>query len=188
MNFLSDLEPMLRTYWFIALPTSIIFLLQSIMTFIGVDATDGLSADFDGDTGDTGGPFQLFSFRNLINFLLGFGWGGISFYSTISNKFFLGVVAVIVGLIFLFLFFAIIKQLKKLEEDNTFKLEMTLNKTGSVYLTIPKNGTGQGAVQVSVNGSVKELNAITRGEKLESGAIIRVIGLESDNLLLVEKI
>lgn len=179
---------MLRTYWFIALPTSIVFILQTIMTFVGMDATDGLDADFDGDTGHMSGPMQLFSFRNLINFLLGFGWGGIAFYSTISNHFLLGVVAVFVGLVFLFLFFMIINQIKKLEENNTFKLEMAVNKTGNVYLTIPENATGQGIVQVSVHGSVKELNAITRGEKLESGAMIRVIKLESDNLLLVEKI
>ena len=38
------------------------------MTFVGADASDGLDADFDGDLGGSDTPFQLFSFRNLIQF------------------------------------------------------------------------------------------------------------------------
>ncbi len=56
------------------------------MTFAGVDSHDGLSADFDSDLSHGDTPFQLFTFRNLINFLLGFSWTGISFYGTIDSK------------------------------------------------------------------------------------------------------
>lgn len=188
MDFFNAMEPMLRTYWFIAIPASIIFILQTIMTLIGLDGSDGTTADFDGDLTDGDAPFQLFSFRNLINFLLGVGWGGISFYSLISNKFLLGVIAFLIGVLFLVIFFYIIKQLTKLEEDNTFKLEMSVGKTGNVYLTIPENKTGTGLVQVSVRGAVRELHAITTGEKIESGALIKVIAMESETLVIVEKI
>jgi hypothetical protein len=33
----------------------------------------------DSDTGDVELPFEIFTLRNLINFLLGFSWTGISF-------------------------------------------------------------------------------------------------------------
>lgn len=188
MEFFNTLDPMLRTYWFIAIPASIIFLLQAIMTFIGMDATDGNVPDFDGDTTGGDSPFQLFSFRNLINFLLGFGWGGICFYSSIENQMILGMVAILIGAIFLVLFFAIIKQLTKLEENNTFTLKMAIGKTGDVYLAIPENKTGSGLIQVSVYGAVREIHAITPGGRLESGAMIRVISVESDNLVLVERL
>ena len=188
MDFFNEMEPMLRTYWFIALPASIIFILQTIMTFVGLDAGDGTSADFDGDMDGGDMPFQLFSFRNLINFLLGFGWGGICFYNTIENQGILGTVALIMGAIFLVLFFVIIRQLTKLEENNTFTLNMAIGKTGNVYLTVPENKSGSGLVQVSVNGAVRELQAITIGDRLESGAMIRVTALESDNLVLVERL
>lgn len=188
MDFFDSMEPMLRTYWFIALPVSLIFLIQAIMTFTGLDAGDGLDADFDGDMdgGDT--PFQLFSFRNLVNFLLGFGWGGICFYSTIPNKVVLGIVAFLIGCVFLLLFFLIIRQLRKLEENNTFQLPMAIGKTGNVYLTIPANKSGSGIVQVSVLGAVRELNAVTIGERIESGSMIRVTAVESDNLVQVERL
>jgi hypothetical protein len=72
-------DPLLKTLWFIAIPTSLIFVIQLIMTFIGVETHDGLTADFDSDLQGGDAPFQLFTFRNLINFMLGFSWTGISF-------------------------------------------------------------------------------------------------------------
>ncbi|GAA0875915.1 hypothetical protein GCM10009118_23240 [Wandonia haliotis] len=189
MDFFNQFEPLLRTFWFIAIPASLIFLVQTVLTFIGSDASDGLNADFDGDmSADSDGPFQLFSLRNLINFLLGFGWGGISFWNSIENKTILILVAAVIGLVFLFLFFFIIRQIQKLQEDNSFHISKTLHKTGTVYLRIPENKTGVGKVQVSVNGSVHELNAVTSGVTLESGSVIRVLEVVDDNLLLVEKL
>ena len=70
MEILENLDPILKTFWYVAIPTSIIFILQTVMTFVGADATDGLEADFDGDLSGGDAPFQLFSLRNLINFLL----------------------------------------------------------------------------------------------------------------------
>lgn len=188
MDFFNTMEPMLRTYWFIALPVSLIFLIQAIMTFTGMDAGDGIDADFDGDTGGGDAPFQLFSFRNLVNFLLGFGWGGIAFYTTISNKVTLGIVSFLIGSIFVALFFLIIRQLKKLEENNTFRLSMAVGKTGNVYLSIPAEKSGSGIIQVSVQGAVREIHAITLNERIESGAMIRITAVESDNLVIVEKL
>jgi hypothetical protein len=46
------------------------------MTFLGL--SDG-ETDMDSDTGDVELPFEIFTLRNLINFLLGFSWTGISF-------------------------------------------------------------------------------------------------------------
>src|SRR5574339_239888 len=120
MEFFNNLDPFIKVFWFIAIPTSVIFLIQTIMTFAGVDSHDGLSADFDSDLqhGDT--PFQLFTFRNLINFLLGFSWTGISFYGTIDNKTILTALSIFIGSAFVGVFFFIINQIQGLAEDNTF--------------------------------------------------------------------
>ncbi len=186
MEILESLEPLLKTFWFVAIPTSLIFLIQTIMTFIGMDG--GHHADFDGDIhgGDT--PFQFFSLRNLINFLLGFSWTGISFYSTISNRPFLIVLSVAVGVLFVYLFFAIIKQVQKLAEDNSFKISNTLFKTAEVYLTIPENKKGKGKIMISVNGAFHELDAMTEDARIESGSVVKVVRIESGNILIVETI
>lgn len=188
MEFFSSMEPLLQTFWYIALAASLIFIIQTIMTFAGMDATDGVDADFNSDLSGTDAPFQLFSLRNLVNFLLGFGWGGICFWHYVENKLIVSFIAILVGAFFLWAFFIIIKQIQKLAEDNTFKIEESLNKTCSVYLSVPANKSGIGKIQVSVKGTTRELDAITLGEKIESGSAARVVKIESSNLVLIEKI
>jgi hypothetical protein len=181
-------DPLLKTLWFIAIPASLIFAIQSIMTFAGVETHDGLSADFDSDLQGGDAPFQLFTFRNMINFLLGFSWTGISFYNLIDNRIILIGVSAVVGAAFVFLFFVIIRQIEKLAEDNSFKITNTLNKTASVYLAIPARKKGTGKVQVSVKGSFHELDAITESEKIETSATVRIVKIESNNLVVVERL
>lgn len=188
MTFLENYEPLLKAFWYIALPVSIFFGLQTIMTFVGLSGGE-TDADMDVDANDTGEmPFEIFTLRNLINFLLGFSWTGISFYQKFENKTILIAISIAVGLAFVALFFFLIKQILKLSEDNSFKIENTIHKTADVYLTIPANKSGKGKVQISVNGSFHELDAMTLSpEKLLSGSIIKVIAVEN-NILIVEKI
>ncbi len=188
MEILENLEPLLKTFWYVAIPASVIFIIQTIMTFMGADAHDGVNADFDSNLSGAEAPFQLFSLRNLINFLLGFSWTGISFYTTISNKILLIIVALAVGLLFIFLFFVIMLQVQKLAEDNSFKISNTINKTAEVYLNIPEYRTGKGKVMVSVNGSYHELQAMTENAAIASGTLVKVIKIDNENILIVEKI
>jgi membrane-bound ClpP family serine protease len=186
MELLESLPTLLKSFWYIAIPTSLIFLIQTIITFSGLDVADGFDTDFHADAHD--GDFQFFSLRNLINFLLGFSWTGISFYSTIGeHTWFLIILSLVVGVLFVLLFFFVIKQVQKLAEDNSFKITNTLNKTAEVYLTIPENKTGKGKIMISVNGAFHELEAMTEQSKIPSGAAVKVIKIEN-NILIVETI
>lgn len=81
-----------------------------------------------------------------------------------------------------------IKQIQKLAEDNSFKLEFTINKTAEVYLTIPANKSGQGKIIISVNGAYHELEAMTDNDKIPSGKKVKVIRIENNNTLIVNLI
>ena len=184
MDFLENYEPLLKAFWYIALPVSLFFGLQTIMTFVGL--SDG-ETDMDSDSGDTDMPFEIFTLRNLINFLLGFSWTGISFYDAVANKMVLIAISVVVGLLFVAIFFFMIKQILKLSENNSFKIENTLHKTAQVYLSIPEGKTGKGKVMISVNGAFHELDAMTTSlEKIPTNSSVIVVGIEN-NLLIVEK-
>lgn len=188
MEFFESLEPLLRLFWYIAIPVSLIFIIQSILTFIGMDSHDGGSTDMHSDLDDGSSSFQFLTFQNLINFLLGFSWSGISFYNIIGNKFLLISIAVVIGILFVSLFIYLMMQIYKLSEDNSFRIDKTLQKTGSVYLTIPERKTGKGKIQVSVNGAFHELDAITETEKIETGTVIKIVKVEANNLVVVERI
>lgn len=188
MEIFNEMDSLLRVFWYIAIPSSLIFVVQMIMTFAGVDATDGLEADFDGNLDGAHGPFQFFSFRNLIHFLLGFGWAGVAFFDSISNRILLVAVALLVGLGFVMMFFVIIKQLQKLAEDNTFKIQEAVGKTAEVYLTVPANRSGTGKIQISVRGSFREVMAVTDFESIPTGSLVKIKSVDSGNILIVEKI
>ena len=184
-DFFTGMSVLQQAFWYSALLSSIIFLLQTILTFVGVESSD-LDADFDGDFHHVDAPFEWFTFRNLINFLLGFGWTGVAFFAEM-NDYLLVALATLVGLIFVAIFFIIIKQFLKLQEDNTFQMEKTIGKTAEVYLKIPAHKSGTGKIQVSINGSFHELNAVTEGEEILSGESVKIINTEN-KILIVEKI
>lgn len=188
IDYYESLSPLLKTFWGIAIPVTIIFLIQTVMTFMGIDSSDGIDADFNGDLDGADAPFQLFSLRNLINFLIGFSWTGISFQHIIPNETLLITVAFLFGVAFLVVFFLVIRQVKKLAEDNSFQMTEVVGKIGEVYLRIPAQKSGKGKIIVSVKGSARELDAITENdEQIPTGTPIRVVRIEH-NLVLVERI
>lgn len=187
-EFFLSMDVNQQIYWYVAIIASLIFIVQTILTFIGSDTDTGVDADFDGDLDGGDHPFQLFSLRNLINFFLGVGWTGVALYNYIDSQVLLGLVALFVGLIFIAVFFLVARVMMRLAEDNSFRIEDTIGKTADVYLTIPANKEGKGRVQVSVNGSIHELDAITVDkEPIKVGALVKIIGVNS-SILIVQSI
>lgn len=122
-----------------------------------------------------------------MNFLLGFSWTGISFYKIINNQLLLITLAIVVGVLFVYLFFLIIRALMRLSEDNTFKLSETIGKTAEVYIPIPEYKQGRGKVTISIHGTIHELEAMTTGERLPSNTIVKIISID-DAVLFVERL
>ena len=162
-----------------------------IMTFIGIGDADGGDADFDlgdgsGDTLDTGGTLQLFSVRNIINFLLGVGWGGVCFSGSIQNQTLLALVALLTGCVFVAVFIMLFRQMRRLEHDGAFRVEDCVGQVADVYLRIPAQRGGEGKIQFSFNGSVQELPAITDGPAIATGQKVRVCEVIGGHTVLVE--
>ena len=196
MEWYNSLEPTLKIYWGIAIIASAIFAVQTIMSLIGGSLFDNMDVDMsadvdietsmDSDIGSHwGGVSHFFSVRNLVNFMLGAGWGGVCFYNIISSRALLMFVAIVCGIIFVMIFFFLITILMKLSKDNTFQLSETLDKVADVYLSIPGKESGKGKIQISVRGSVHELDALTTGEKIPTGAKVRVIKIIDNQAVLV---
>ena len=196
INWFNGLEPTLRVYWGIAIFASVVFIIQMVLTFIGIGDTDGGDFDVDGgfdtdgngDTMDTGGAIQLFTVRNFVNFFLGIGWGGVCFSSTIKSPTLLAIVALITGCVFVGIFIVMFRQLMRLEHNGSFNIREAVGQVADVYLRIPAQRSGEGKVQFSFHGSVQELPAITDGEQVSSGAKVRVLEVIGNHTLLVEKV
>lgn len=185
----NSLENFDKALWAITLVATLIFVIQTIATFIGMDSD--ASADFDGDMdggGDDGGmPFQLFTFRNFINFFLGFGWTVLALEESIGNRTIALIIGVVVGAALVAAVMYMFFWLGKLAESGNMDIKNALNKTAQVYLTIPAEKSGMGKVHIKIQDSLHEIDAITEGESLPSGSMARVKDVVDDKLLLVEK-
>lgn len=167
-------DAVLKMFWWIAIIASAVFVIQFIMTLIGMDHSD---VDFDVNAGtdaDVDLGMNLFSIRNLVGFLVGFGWTGVCLRSGIQSNLWLILAAVGVGCLFVLMFVIIYKQTRKLDKNGAFDIKECLNKPASVYLRIPAKREGKGKVQISVNGAVHELNAVTDGDMIPSGRNVTI--------------
>jgi len=190
MNFIDSLEPLQRIFWIIAICASLVFIIQTIMTFVGL----GTDADVDAgpmdggiDSVEDGSLSGVFSFRNLINFLLGYGWAGVLLFDSVEKGWLLQLIAIAVGLLFVMAFVLMFRQIMKLSHDGSFKMSEAVGLKADVYLRIPAARSGRGKVQVSVKGSVHEIDAMTdRTEEIPTGGQVQILEVLGDDLLLVE--
>ena len=195
-SWYGSLDTSMQVFWGCAIVASVIFLIQMVLTMIGLDGHD-VDVDFDvsdfgdvdADTMDAGGGLSLFSIRNLINFFIGFGWGGVCLSTAITNGFLLFLCAAVVGALFVWMFFLIKKQTKKLESNGAFNIKRCEGKTANVYLRIPGGNVGKGKVQISVNGAFHEVDAYTlESEPIASGARVRIVEVTDGQSVRVEKL
>lgn len=174
----------------ITLSASLIFVIQTVMTFLGLGDHD---ADFDLDTSD--GSFDadpsmnLLTFRNLVNFCMGFGWTAVLMHEKIQSNALLIIVSVIVGILLVTVVMWIFKWLSGMQQTGNIDVHKSaVGCEGKVYLTIPGERKGEGKVQITINNAVREYDAVTDGETIPTGKAIKVTEVINDYTLLVEEL
>lgn len=180
----------MQVLWAITLSASLIFVIQTVMTFLGLGDHD---ADFDLATSD--GSFDadpsmnLLTFRNLVNFCMGFGWTAVLMHEKIQSNALLIIVSVIVGILLVTVVMWIFKWLSGMQQTGNIDVHKSaVGCEGKVYLTIPGERKGEGKVQITINNAVREYDAVTDGETIPTGKAIKVTEVINDYTLLVEEL
>ena len=183
---MSQLE---HVYWIIALISSVLFLVVLVGTVIGGGAEADMDAvDVDVDT-DTGIGFQFLTFKNIVGFFTVFAWAGLACINEGASNTVTITVSSVCGLAMLFLLAWLFRFMSKQAESGTLKMTNTVGQIGEVYTTIGANRSSMGKIQIKVQGSLRELEAITDEEEdLTQGNMVRVIELVTAEMLLVEKL
>ncbi len=186
----NSLSVMMKILWAVTLVSSLCFIVQSILTFIGMDADgidsmDGADAVFDADA--DGGGANLYTFRNLVNFLMGFGWTAIILKNSIESIGLLLFISVVVGLGLVAAVMYLFKWMSGMQQSGNINVHTSaVGCYGNVYLTIPEQRSGEGKVQITINNAVREYNALSDGEELKTGTPITVVEVIDAQTLLVE--
>ena len=208
----NSLEPAMKVLWAVTLSASLVFVIQTVMTFLGAagDSDFDINSDFDtdapGDIADgsadvgqdvgsghdaahPGTGMNLLTFRNFVNFFLGFGWTAILLKDSVPSTGLRMLIAILVGAALVFLVMLLFKWLTDMQQTGNIDVfKSAVDCQGTVYLTIPGERAGEGKVQITINNAVREYAAVTDGPTLKTGARIRVVEVVSANTLLVEEI
>ena len=188
----SSLSSVMKILWGITLSASLIFVIQTVLTFIGADADfnadfDVDSSSIDGTDGDSG--MGLLTFRNFVNFFLGFGWTAVLLHDKIESDAVVMITAIAIGVALVAVVMLLFKWISGMQQSGNIDLfKSAVGCSGKVYLTIPARRQGEGKVQITINNSVREYNAVTDGDSLRTGADISVVEVISDDTVLVEEI
>ncbi len=185
MEWFNGLELFERVYWMIAIPASLLFLFVMVTTFLGGDADGDGDVEADGnETGEIG--FQFFTFKNLVGFFTIFSWIGIGCIRSGYSNSTVIIISMICGIMMMLAMATLFYFMTKLIEDGTMKLSNAIGKTGQVYLPIKASKGGFGKVQITIQGSMHEIKALTNDEvELSVGTIVQVDQVIDGNILLV---
>ncbi len=179
-----------KFYLYVAVPASLILIIQTLMTILG--ASGEIDVDFDGDgdvdmIGETG--ITLFSVRNLIAFFTFFGWSGLWMLSNGLYPLLTAFLSILVGLVFAIISMSLFILISKLQRDGSMVLAHAIGSTGDVYLPIPPKRQSYGKIMIVIQGTLREVEAVTDEETiLATGSQVCVIGVEANSKLLVKKL
>lgn len=182
----STLSSFEQIFWGIALIASVFFVFVLITTLLGGD-TDGIEGDVDAEIeADTGIAFQFFSFKNIVAFFTIFGWSGISFLEAGMSKGIVVLLAAVCGLAMMFVMAFLLYQMRKMTSSGTLIMKNAIGQIGSVYLTIGANRSRLGKVQITVQGTLRELEAITdENEEITTNTVVQVKEVTANGILIV---
>lgn len=193
-----------KVLWLIAIPFSVIFFIQMVLSFTGLGggATDpGTDMNgFQGDVSATGhdlthsnedaGPgFSFFTIRNFIAFFTVLSWSGLAFNHAGLSLLLTIALSILLGIIAMLIISSLFYFTSKMASSGNISVINAIGATGKVYLPIKANKGNIGKVQVTFQGSVREMQAVTQQDSdLPTNTIIKVTGLAGESILIVEKL
>jgi len=175
----------LKFYWILAVPFTLFFILQLLLSFLGGGDVPDDTPDAEVEA-DSGIGFQFFTLKNLVAFFTIFSWTGIACIDSGLSDITSGVIAFAAGVAMMFIMASLFYFLAKASGDGTMKFKKAIGKSGQVYLLIAKNRSAIGQVQINVQGSLRTLDAITdEAADIPTGTMVTVKDIINENVLLV---
>ena len=196
-----------QIFYCIAVPSTLLLLIQTIMMLVGLgddaasdigdvdvsdaDVSDGVFGDNEiteipDDFGLEG--LRILTVKGIISFFVVFSWVGIVLESVGAQLFITIPVSAVCGLATMLLLAFLMRAVMKLRSDGNIDTKNAIGTSGKVYLTIPPARSGEGKVQLLLQGSFVELGAVTDDEiAIPTGSEIVVVGVSGQTDLVVRR-
>lgn len=147
------------------------------------DAGHGVPGDHHSDAGDA---FKILSLQAVTAFTMGFGWAGLgALRGTAWSMPSVVAVAIAGGIGMVWLLAVILRGMSDLQASGNVSIRSAIGGSGVVYANVPGESRGQGQVTVVIDQRQRTFNAVTPGPDLPSQSRVNVVGVNSDNSLIV---
>ena len=204
LDWWNNLELIQQIFYVIAIPSTLILLLQTILLLFGfghdseadVDHDLGMDTDHDADVGvdhdydhdhDSGAEhvagLRLLTVRGIVAFLAMCGWVGIALLDMGVNPVVASCLALLAGLLAMFLVALFMKFAFKMQQSGNLDLNNAVGLTGEVYIPIPEDGKGK--VTLVIQERFMEMDAVCPGQSLKTGQRVKVTEVTESNTLVV---
>lgn len=204
--FWNSLDFFQRFLYYIAIPSTLILIIQTVLSIIGLDGhgdTDASHVDIGGhdvgghdigshdagtehEGGDHTDGFRVFSIRGIVAFFTIFSWTGIVLSRTAVPTVVNLIISIIAGFFAMLLVAAMFYGISKLQQSGNLDINNAVGQTGTVYLPIPEKRKGKGKVNITIQEQLVELNAQTDDNNpIPTGSSVKVKGFADQNTLIV---
>ena len=189
----------------IAVPATLMLVIQTILSLIGIGGEHDMDYDSDNDINHDVGHdvhaesshdghehnhehgnegLKLFTLRGIVAFLAVSGWGALAISRSGHPWFTAMGLGFIMGLIAMLLVAAVLKLFVVMQSNGALDMDNAVGLDGTVYLTVPAEG--QGKVSVILQERLSEFDAVSEnGEEIKTGTEVTITGLTEDNRLIV---
>jgi len=179
-SFYANFGALDKAFFLCAVFGGLLFVLRLVMSFFGAgddDMTPDTDIDVDTDTGaESTHSFKILTIQGITGFFMMFGLVGLAVHQKTAEgwEWLAITAAVAAGLATIWILDKTFQAMKALQSSGTLRTDLAVGHEGTVYLTISAGGTGK--VQVTVQGRLREFNAVSENRtELKTGERIRVV-------------
>jgi len=198
----NELSIATQVFYCMAIPATLVLLIQTLLLFLGLDGEDGSGAGegmevqaegeellgLDEDALSGLDSLRVFTLRGVVAFFVVFGWLGAALDTMGIPLALTLLIAAVGGFGMMFLLAFLTRAVFRLRSDGTADNRNAIGVSGKVHLTIPPSRTGSGKVHILLQGSYTEREAVTDdNQPIPTGCEVVVIGLSGQTDLVVRR-
>lgn len=191
INWWNELDLIQQIFALIALPSTVLIVIQTVLLLIGI----GDESDTDVDVDDVDGidlpddGLAIFSVRGILSMLCITGWVAVALLETSLPDGVSIAIAIACGIATLIGMAYLMRAVNKLQSSGNIDIGNCIGKIAEVYIPIPAAGNGSGKVNLTVQEKFSEFTAITTvAKQLKTGTFVRVVAVSEAGVLVVEPI
>lgn len=192
INWWNELLLIQQIFALIAIPSTFLIVLQTVLMLIGIGGDNAADADGDLEVDDLEVPddgLAIFTVRGVTSMLCITGWVAVALLETSLPQGISIAIAILCGVATLIGMAYLMRAVYRLQSSGNIDVENCIGKIGEVYIPIPSSGNGAGKVNLTVQEKFSEFSAITTGgDQLKTGSFVRVVAVGPSGVLVVEPI